>query len=139
VTPLLTFDFWFRPKRFESERLYALLGALLIKRFVPTGGDLVMQNLRRRNPGSSWIKPNLRSLRQFEQRTRVNESVHLVGSVSGIGWAIWKYSSGLLSLTGLSVALVLACIIGFWPITLQRYNRLRLYRVMEARERHHQR
>jgi hypothetical protein len=35
-------DVWFRPKGFESERLYKRLGALLIKRYVPTGGDLVM-------------------------------------------------------------------------------------------------
>jgi hypothetical protein len=54
--PLLTFDFWFKPKRFESERLYALLGVLVIKRFVPTGGDLVMQSLRHRPPGSRWVK-----------------------------------------------------------------------------------
>ncbi len=32
-----------RPKCFESERLYERLGALLIKRYVPTGGDLVMR------------------------------------------------------------------------------------------------
>ena len=28
-------DVWFRPKGFESERLYEQLGALLIKRYVP--------------------------------------------------------------------------------------------------------
>ncbi len=44
------FDIWFRPKGFESERLYERLGALLIKRYVPTGGDLVMQRLRRPSP-----------------------------------------------------------------------------------------
>jgi hypothetical protein len=30
------FDFWFRPKPFESERFYKRLGALVIKRYVPT-------------------------------------------------------------------------------------------------------
>src|SRR5258708_35378737 len=48
------FDVWFRPKAFESERLYERLGALLIKRYVPTGGDLVMQRLRRHHPSSRW-------------------------------------------------------------------------------------
>jgi hypothetical protein len=47
---LCAFDIWFRPKGFESERLYERLGALLIKRYVPTGGDLVMQLLRRHHP-----------------------------------------------------------------------------------------
>jgi hypothetical protein len=46
MAPLSRWDIWFRPKRFESERLYERLGALVIKRYVPTGGDLVMQRLR---------------------------------------------------------------------------------------------
>jgi hypothetical protein len=37
-------------KSFESERLYERLGALVIKRYVPTGGDLVMRRLRRHHP-----------------------------------------------------------------------------------------
>jgi hypothetical protein len=52
------FDVWFRPKGFESERLYERLGALLIKRYVPTGGDLVMQRLRRDNPGTAALRRN---------------------------------------------------------------------------------
>ena len=44
------FDVWFQPKGFESERLYEQLGALLIKQYVPTGGDLVMHRLRRDHP-----------------------------------------------------------------------------------------
>jgi hypothetical protein len=139
VAQLLTFDFWFRPKRFESERLYASLGALVIKRLVPTGGDLVMQSLRRHNPDRRWVKPNLKSLYQFERRTRLNESVHLIGFAGGTVWAACKFASGSLSLIGLSLALVLACVFGLWPVALQRYNRLRLYRVIHACERRDQR
>jgi len=53
-------DVWFRPKGFESERLYEQLGALPIKRYVPSGGDLIMHRLRRNHPPyflhslSSW-------------------------------------------------------------------------------------
>jgi hypothetical protein len=72
---------------------------------------------------------------QFERRTRLNESVHLVGSVNGIVWAAWKYVWGSLSLIGLSVAFMLACIIGLSQVTLQGYNRLRLYRVIDLCER----
>jgi hypothetical protein len=32
-------DLWFSPKRFEGEALYKRLGVLLIKRYLPTGGD----------------------------------------------------------------------------------------------------
>src|SRR5215470_11310959 len=73
------FDVWFRPKRFESERLYEHLGALLIKRYVPTGGDLVMHRLRRDHPGRRWVTASFESLRRYEQRTRLNESIHLIG------------------------------------------------------------
>jgi glycosyl-4,4'-diaponeurosporenoate acyltransferase len=139
VALLLTFDFWFRPKRFESERLYAQLGALVIKRYVPTGGDLVMQRLRRRSPGSRWVKPNVQSLCGFERRTRLNESVHLIGFAGGTVWAAYKFASGSLSLMNLSMALVLACVFGLWPVTLQRYNRIRLFRAIHACERRRQR
>jgi hypothetical protein len=47
-------DVWFRPKGFESERLYERLGALVIKRYVPTGGDLVMRRVRRHHPSAAW-------------------------------------------------------------------------------------
>lgn len=133
------FDFWFRPKRFESDRLYAQLGALIIKRYVPTGGDLVMRILRRRHPGSRWVKSSLHSLRLFERRTRVNESVHLIGFVGGTVWATYKFAMGSLSAPGLSVAFGLACIFGLWPVTLQRYNRIRLYRAISAYNRWHHR
>jgi hypothetical protein len=58
------FDFWFRTQRFESERLYERLGAQVLKRYVPTGGDLVMQRLRRHHPDRRWVTSSLRSLCQ---------------------------------------------------------------------------
>lgn len=47
-------DVRFRPKGFESERLYERLGALVPKRYVPTGGDLVMR-LRGEHPDRRWV------------------------------------------------------------------------------------
>jgi hypothetical protein len=131
------FDFWFHPKRFESQRLYTRLGALIIKRYVPTGGDLVMRSIRRHNPDSRWIRSDLQSLCQFERRTRLNESVHLIGFLGGTVWAAYKFATGSLSALGLSVAFVLACVFGLWPVTLQRYNRLRLQRTINAYKRWH--
>lgn len=49
------FDVWFRPKGFESEGLYERLGARVIKRYVLTGGDLVMRRLRRHHPERRWV------------------------------------------------------------------------------------
>jgi hypothetical protein len=125
------FDVWFRPKAFESERLYERLGALLLKRYVPTGGDLVMQRLRRNHPRRRWVTSNLESLRRYERRTRLNESIHLIGFTAFAVLATKKFASGSLTAFGLTVALILNLLLGLWPVVLQRYNRLRLYRAIK--------
>ena len=125
-------DIWFRPKRFESERLYERLGALIIKRYVPTGGDLVMLWLRRNHPERRWVTSDLMSLRKYEGRTRLNESIHLVGFVGFVALAAEKFVSETLSVRGLMIALALNLVFGLWPVILQRYNRLRLYRAIET-------
>jgi hypothetical protein len=89
-------DFWFRPKPFESERLYERLGALVIKRYVPTGGDLVMRRLRRNHLGRRWVNSSLQSLRQYERRTRLNECIHLIGFVGFTILISSKFASGSL-------------------------------------------
>jgi hypothetical protein len=127
------FDVWFRPKCFESERLYERLGAPLIKRYVPTGGDLLMQRLRRHQPGRRWVTSSLQSLLQYERRTRLNELIHLIGFIGFTVLAASKFASGLLTVLGLTFALALNLIFGLWPVVLQRYNRLRLYRAIKTR------
>src|SRR6266536_6486120 len=73
-------DAWFRPKRFETEHLYERLGALLLKRYMPTGGDLVMQLVRRHHPDFRLFDRAIPdSLRRFERWTRVAEAIHLIG------------------------------------------------------------
>ena len=100
---LSVFDVWFRPKGFESERLYERLGALLIKRYVPTGGDLVMQRLRRHHPGRRWVTSTLQSLCGYERRTRLNESIHLIGFIGFTVLAATKFSAGSLKALGLTL------------------------------------
>jgi hypothetical protein len=41
-----------------------------------------------------------------------------------------RFASGSLTAVALAVALVLDVILGLWPVVLQRYNRLRLYRAI---------
>jgi dihydrofolate reductase len=126
-------DVWCRPRRFETERFYELLGARLLKRYVPTGGDLVMRWLRRRRPGARLVRgSNLESLRGFERWTRVAELVHLVGFMGFAALAGWRFADGSLSRTWLGAALVLDLTFGLWPVALQRYNRLRVTRAIET-------
>jgi hypothetical protein len=133
---MAAFDVWFRPKSFESERLYERLGALLLKRYVPTGGDLVMKRLRRNHPGRRWVTANLQSLRRYEQRTRLNESLHLIGFMVFMVLIVKRFAAGSLPLFGLTVALTANLILGLWPVVLQRYNRLRLYRTIHIHPHH---
>jgi hypothetical protein len=107
--------------------------ARVIKRYVPTGGDLVLRRLRRHHPGRRWGTSSLQSLCTYERRTRLNESIHLVGFVGFTGFALSKFASGSLTALGLAVALALNLILGLWPAILQRYNRLRLCRAIDAR------
>jgi len=108
------------------------LGALLIKRYVPTGGDLVMRRLRR-HPERRWVTSSLQSLWQYERRTRLNELIHLIGFIGFTVLAASKFASGSLTVLGLTFALALNLIFGLWPVVLQRYNRLRVYRAIDTR------
>ena len=126
-------DVWFRPKGFESERLYERLGALVIKRYVPTGGDLVIRRVRRHHPKRRLVTSSLRSLHQLERGTRLSECIHLIGFLGFSLLAASKFASGSLTAVGLVIALALTLIFGLWPAVLQRYNRLRVYRAIDTR------
>src|SRR5258708_6918255 len=102
------------------------------KGYVPTGGDLVMRRLRR-HPERRWVTSSLQSLWQYERRTRLNELIHLIGFIGFTVLAASKFASGSLTVLGLTFALALNLIFGLWPVVLQRYNRLRLYRAIKTR------
>jgi hypothetical protein len=70
------------------------------------------------------------SLCRYERRTLLNESMHLIGFMGFTVLAASKFASGSLTTSGLTVALILHLIPGLWPVVLQRYNRLRLYRAI---------
>jgi glycosyl-4,4'-diaponeurosporenoate acyltransferase len=124
-----TLDFWFRPRRFESEDFYERLGALILKRYVPTGGDLVMRRLRLHHPDRRWVS-SFQSLCQYERRTRLNELIHMIGFVGGTVLVTIKFALGSLTGSWLMIAVALNLVFGLWPVVLQRYNRLRLYRAI---------
>jgi hypothetical protein len=125
-------DIWFRPNRFENERLYRRLGARVLERYLPTGGDAVMRRLRRRHPQRRLVRPGLHALRQFERWTRVAEAVHLIGFVGFAALTVRQYTVGALGPVGLTIAVTLNLTLGLWPVVLQRYNRLRAYRAIDA-------
>src|SRR5258708_831494 len=94
-----------------------------------------MRRLRRHHPERRWVSSSLQSLCTYERRTRLNESIHVVGFVGFTGLAVSKFALGFAHSARAAVALVLNLILGLWPVVLQRYNRLRLYRAIDARTR----
>src|SRR5580704_15486732 len=94
-----------------------------------------MQRLRRHHPGRRWVTSSLQSLCRYERKTRLNESIHLIGFVGFTAPAASKFASGSLTAFGLTVALIVNLILGLWPVVLQRYNRLRLYRAINLHSR----
>jgi Glycosyl-4,4'-diaponeurosporenoate acyltransferase len=131
-------DLWFEPKPFETEAIYERLGVLVLKRYVPTGGDLFMRWIRRRHPDLKLLRSaDIESLQQFERWTRVAESTHLAGFVCFGVLAVFRFVHGSLSRNTLAVAMSLDLALGLWPVALQRYNRLRLLRAIETAGRLH--
>jgi Glycosyl-4,4'-diaponeurosporenoate acyltransferase len=124
-------DAWFRPKRFETERLYERLGARVLKRYVPTGGDVVMRWARTHYPNIRVIDPTSReSLRRFERGTRVAEAVHLISFVVFTMLAWRRYAADSHVKMKFAIATAVTAVFGLWPVVLQRYNRLRAYRAI---------
>src|SRR5260370_30392371 len=92
-----------------------------------------MGRVRRAQRGRRWVTSSLQSLWQYERRTRLHELIHLIGFIGFTILAASKFTSGSLTVLGLTFALALNLIFGLWPVVLQRYNRLRLYRAIDTR------
>src|SRR5260370_13915312 len=92
-----------------------------------------MGRVRRAQRGRRWVTSSLQSLWQYERRTRLHELIYLVGFTGFTILAASKFASGSLTVLGLTFALALNLIFGLWPVVLQRYNRLRLYRAIDTR------
>ncbi len=128
--PLLgrVLDAWFAPKSFESTALYESLGVLLIKRYVPTGGDFVRRRYRIR---IFDIRGNPESLMRFERNTRELEAIHVAAFLGFLAWSVWRAISHRIPLVDLGVAILAYTVLILSPAMLQRYHRLRVYAVIQ--------
>jgi hypothetical protein len=124
-------DWYFSLKSVEQWRhgwLYRCLGVPLFKRYVPTSGDWIARRRGQRSipPGGHSV---LRELHKYERRTRMIEWRHLGGFVAmGVGIELTDTMLGSTAVAWLWLANI---ILNFYPIMLQRYNRLRIGRVFQ--------
>ena len=120
-------DLWFAPKRFERPALYERLGVRLIKRYVPTGGDVV---IRRYGIRIVYIRSSLDSLIAFERFTRRLEAIHELVFLAFLGFSLWRALTRQTTLLNLGFAIVVYFTLILSPALLQRYNRLRIYPII---------
>jgi hypothetical protein len=120
-------DLWFSPKRFESERLYERLGVLFIKRYVPTGGDFF---IRRYGIRIAQIHGNLESLSHFERYTRRLEAIHEIAFVGFLAFSLRRAVLRRTTWLDFGFVAVVYVVLILSPAILQRYNRLRVCRVI---------
>ena len=119
-------DRWFRPKAFERDgRLYRWLGVVAFKRVLtsamkpdpasPTGNAYVLGGR------------SLEHVRQFERKSRRSEAIHLAGLAMGLLFLVLGAVFG----DGLLIAGIIVVAANFHCFALQRYNRARVWRVLE--------
>lgn len=115
---------YFRPKRWESTRLYEWLGVRAYKRWITAVGRHTGHDPSGPNRYYLWRR-DAQGLRDFERKTRGNEAMHLVG--------ILLPAAGLLLEAGDPIGrfpLLAVLIANVHPYLLQRYNRLRIVRIL---------
>jgi uncharacterized protein (DUF2062 family) len=129
-------DFYFLPKRFEHSGLfYKILGVEIFRQVIlATVGAFVLA-LRKKEALYTYFVTNplsIKSIRRTEAWSRFNEVVHLalIFITFLIGRAIYLkgYKSG-------AVLLGLVVLLNIYLVMLQRYNRVKLVRMMELLER----
>jgi len=130
-------DSYFSPKPFERKNNGGFYEKLGVKHFQKAIMSTIGQYFRKdgidKKPSQYFIgeKRNFESLRKFEKGTRFNELIHAPQSV---------YTGYMLSKELADENYVLATIYGTlflinsYSIILQRYNRARVYNVIEYKE-----
>lgn len=125
-------DAYFKPKPFETERLYRNLGVTVFKKYLPNGGDLAVRH------GQESLMPDRGTrrerLRELDTSSRFLEAMHVgmfaVSSVFTEPLVTHKEQRGFLPL-----AITTNVLVNIYPIMLQRYNRLRVHRILSKIDR----
>jgi hypothetical protein len=132
---MTAFDFYFLPKRFERNGIvYKILGVEIFRKVtLATVGTFVLA-LRKKEALYTYFVTNplsIKSIRRTEAWSRFNEIVHLalIFITFFIGRAIYLkgYKSGAM-LLGFCVLL------NIYLVMLQRYNRVKLVKMLELLE-----
>lgn len=122
---------YFSPKIFEFYRdrtIYDLIGIKIYKKYLPTTGDIVRQKrkitqIKISNTGK------INELYKYERKTRNYEWRHVIGAIIFIGLTLMLYRK--LTIFDWIFLPILNLYINIYPIFLQRYNRIRIIKVLK--------
>ena len=121
---------YFEPKRFEflgKNSIYSAVGVQTFKKYVPTSGDAVMRLYGKRHIEYRQDDP-FSQLLKYEEKTRKWELRHWLGMVLFVAIAVGIRKE----YTAFDYAFVttLFLLLNFYPIILQRHNRVRIVRLL---------
>ncbi len=120
-------DKYYLPKSFEMNgKLYAGSGVRLYKKFM-FNGDIYNRILRKFKPAHRIIS-NRSSLVVWEKESRAKEFGHLIHFIMGLIALIYALTEGYYQ-AAIYLA-ILNILFNLYPIMLQRYNRARIYRIL---------
>ncbi len=121
---------YFKPKIFElyrNQTIYEFIGIKIYKKYLPTTGDIAR---RYRNIVQiKLVKSNrINELYKYEKQTRNYELRHIIG-IAGFVTLIFIIDKKL-SFFDTAFLTALNLYINIYPIFLQRYNRIRIIKVL---------
>lgn len=121
---------YFKPRAWE-QKVHRALGAVYAKRLVIAPWAMI-----RAKKCFDWNNyfiwdTSIKGLKSMEGATRINESIHLVGTLLNIPAVFFNIAVGHTLIASLCVAGTVA---QSYLVLIQRYNRARLYSVVEEKE-----
>lgn len=124
---------WYlKPKKLEfykDRTIYDLIGIKYYKEHLPTTGDLARRRRKIKQIDVGTIGRR-QSLYKYELKTRNYEWRHLLGVVAFILLTVLIGPSP--SIVGWTFLFILNLYINVYPIFLQRFNRIRIIRILRA-------
>lgn len=123
--------YYFKPKTFEFYRgraIYELFGIKIYKKYLPTTGDIVR---KRRNITQIKISnaDKTDELYKYERKTRNYEWRHIIGAIIFI--LLTLIIDRKLTVFDWILLPILNLYLNIYPIFLQRYNRIRIIKVLQ--------
>lgn len=123
--------FYFKTKKIESlqdNTIYELIGIKVYKKYLPTTGDIIRKSMK-----MTQIKlgraDKIIELYNYERKTRNYEWRHIIGAIIFI--LLTCMVNRKLTVFDWVFLPVLNLYVNIYPIFLQRYNRIRIIKVLQ--------